>query len=108
MLEAGIIKQLEELEWKVHERTVDIDSLKPEEDEPVGLVKNPRYVGAVTKEVAREVKDITGLKHFALTLGGDHSLGLGTLAGVLDTYPDVGIIWVDAHAVWFGVTFDAS
>jgi arginase len=99
MHEAGIVQQLEKLNWKVHERTVDVDSLKPKKDRPVGLVKNPRYVGAVTKEVAREVRDITGLKQFALTLGGDHSLGLGTLAGVLDTYPDVGIIWVDAHAV---------
>lgn len=35
---------------------------------------------------------------FPVVLGGDHSIGLGTLAGVLRTRPNVGVIWVDAHA----------
>jgi arginase len=33
-----------------------------------------------------------------LTLGGDHSLGAGTLAGMLKVHPNLGVIWVDAHA----------
>ena len=35
---------------------------------------------------------------FVLTLGGDHSVGCGTVAGVLAARPDTGVIWVDAHA----------
>ena len=35
---------------------------------------------------------------FALTLGGDHSIGVGTCAAQLAVRPDTGIIWVDAHA----------
>merc|ERR1712224_975389 len=37
-------------------------------------------------------------KRFILTLGGDHSLGLSTVAAVNKANPNVGIIWVDAHA----------
>lgn len=32
-----------------------------------------------------------------LVLGGDHSLSVGTVAGVARNYPDLGIIWLDAH-----------
>jgi arginase len=35
---------------------------------------------------------------FALTIGGDHSLGIGSVAGALRADPEVGVIWVDAHA----------
>jgi arginase len=35
---------------------------------------------------------------FPLILGGDHSIGLGSLTGILRVRPNTGIIWVDAHA----------
>lgn len=33
-----------------------------------------------------------------LTVGGDHSIATGTIHGILSRYPDLKIIWVDAHA----------
>jgi len=33
-----------------------------------------------------------------VTLGGDHSLAMGTISGTLEAYPDACVIWVDAHA----------
>lgn len=35
---------------------------------------------------------------FAFTIGGDHSIAVGTLGATLKYNPDVKIIWVDAHA----------
>jgi Arginase family len=35
----------------------------------------------------------------AITLGGDHSLGMGTVSGTCAAHKNVGVIWVDAHAV---------
>jgi arginase len=32
-----------------------------------------------------------------VTLGGDHSIGLGTLLGHLRHDPEVCVLWVDAH-----------
>jgi arginase len=34
---------------------------------------------------------------FPLVLGGDHSIGLGSIAGVSRAYKDFAVIWVDAH-----------
>ncbi len=34
---------------------------------------------------------------FPLVLGGDHSIAMGTVAGLLDARGDVGVLWVDAH-----------
>lgn len=34
---------------------------------------------------------------FPLVLGGDHSIGLGSIAGVSRAYDNLAVIWVDAH-----------
>jgi len=43
------------------------------------------------------VEEQLHLQNFVLTLGGDHSVALGTLSGVLRANPNTKIIWVDAH-----------
>ena len=55
-------------------------------------------VGAGTKALAELVESILKLGRFPLILGGDHSIGIGSLAGILRARPDTGVIWVDAHA----------
>lgn len=35
---------------------------------------------------------------FLLAIGGDHSLAMGTLAGLSDACQRLGLIWIDAHA----------
>lgn len=51
---------------------------------------------------ARLLADVVETKlkegRFPLILGGDHSIGLGSLTGILKHRPDTGVIWVDAHA----------
>lgn len=34
---------------------------------------------------------------FLLTVGGDHSLAIGSLAGLADTCERLGLLWIDAH-----------
>jgi arginase len=43
------------------------------------------------------VAEITRAGQFPLVLGGDHSIAMGTIAGLLDSWDDVGVLWVDAH-----------
>jgi arginase len=43
------------------------------------------------------VAEIALAGHFPLVLGGDHSIAMGTVAGVLDARGDVGVLWIDAH-----------
>jgi arginase len=59
-----------------------------------------RYAVAV-EDVCRQLRDSVraSLHHGAipLVLGGDHSIAVGSLAGVLDERPDVRVLWIDAH-----------
>jgi len=43
------------------------------------------------------VAQIATEERFPLVLGGDHSIAMGTVAGLLDAWGDVGVLWVDAH-----------
>lgn len=48
-------------------------------------------------ELRRRVADIAGAGGFPLVLGGDHSIAMGSVAGLLDARGDVGVLWIDAH-----------
>ncbi|WWC63570.1 arginase [Kwoniella dejecticola CBS 10117] len=67
-------------------------------DEDIGKMKKPRLVSAVNQKVAQEVEEIAQKGWLPLTLGGDHSLAMGTVSGTKAKYPDACLIWVDAHA----------
>src|SRR4029077_2708584 len=53
------------------------------------------HLAEVVEKVLREGK-------FPLVLGGDHSIAVGTIAGVSKHFKDggkkLGLIWIDAHA----------
>jgi arginase len=50
---------------------------------------NTKLAFKVYKSIARG--------HFPVTLGGDHSLGMGSIAGVSKHIKNLGVIWIDAH-----------
>jgi len=99
LVNAGLVDQLKSLGWVVefdgHHQFEDIAA---EFDPPIGKLKNPRLVSKVTQAVARVIGDHATRGSLPLTLGGDHSLAMGTIAGTLSRYPDSCVIWVDAHA----------
>lgn len=101
IVEAGIVQQLEGLGWKVkfdgHHEFEDINSSLTS-DPPIGLLKNPRLVSRVTEAVAKVVGGHAQNGELPVTIGGDHSLAMGTISGTLSKYPDACVIWVDAHA----------
>lgn len=51
------------------------------------------------KQTYEAVRAACEAGQFALTLGGDHSLAIGSIAGTMSKYPDAGVIWVDAHGI---------
>jgi arginase len=61
-----------------------------------------KEVAAACSELALEVERLLIDGEFPLTLGGDHSIAAGSLAGVSSYYrkrgDDLGLIWFDAHA----------
>ncbi|KAJ1496519.1 arginase [Baffinella frigidus] len=100
--EAGMAKELKALNWEVEDHG-DIDIKPPHEDDPAmdqgrGTMRFGYCVGQACKQVFDKVYTAASEGKFALTLGGDHSIGAGTVAGILKARPNTGVIWVDAHA----------
>lgn len=50
------------------------------------------------ERIASAVSKIIDAKSFPLVLGGDHSISIGTIAGIAKHYKNLGVIWYDAHA----------
>jgi arginase len=67
-------------------------------DSDLSTAKNSLLVGKGCEMIATAVSDVIKKKEFPLILGGDHSIGSGSLAGILKERPNTGLIWVDAHA----------
>ena len=99
--EAGIVAALEALGHRVvaqHEILQD-DAAAPGPD------PRARYLEAVAAACAR-LADIIELSlqagRFPVILGGDHSLSMGSVAGVVRHFrprgQELGVLWVDAHA----------
>ena len=110
LISAGLLSQLrDDLSYKLHHDTKvhTYTSLLPKSDPPIRGMKNPRAVSAVTERIAEQVYEQAREGRCVLTLGGDHSIAIGTIAGTARAIrerfagqeaQDVGVIWVDAHA----------
>lgn len=77
--------------------------LVPKSDPPHRNMKNPRAVSAVTKRIADQVYTHAKEGRLVLTLGGDHSIAIGTIGGTAKAIRErlgreMAVIWVDAHA----------
>lgn len=62
--------------------------------------KKARYldeVRAVNEQLASSVSKIVEEGRFPLVLGGDHSIAIGTIAGIANHNKNFGVIWFDAH-----------
>jgi len=51
----------------------------------------------VCRHLKKDVLSALAEGHFPLILGGDHSLSIGTMAAICDSWQKPGLIWVDAH-----------
>lgn len=61
-------------------------------------LKNLKEVIETNEKLAESVHHALQEEKFPLVLGGDHSIAIGTLAGLATKYQNLGVIWYDAHA----------
>ena len=99
---AGIKEKLESL----GHTTVEHNSLVQATAQEYEQVGNPqaKYLGPITKactKLAGEVEKIVENNEFPLVLGGDHSIALGSIAGISAACKKynkkLGVLYVDAH-----------
>ncbi|GAA5852263.1 hypothetical protein JCM3766R1_004919 [Sporobolomyces carnicolor] len=102
LIESGLVEDIEGLGWKVDFQGADklTQSIHSNgaEDPDIGVLKKPRLVSKVCKEVSERVYEHAKKGELTVTLGGDHSLAMGTVSGTFRAFPEAALIWVDAHA----------
>lgn len=94
---AGIAERLEMLQYDIE----DLGDIKIEgayEKSPErSALKNLDAVRDGNEKLASKVDEAVARGRFPLVLGGDHSIAIGTLAGLGKHYENLGVIWFDAH-----------
>ncbi|KAG2157528.1 Ureohydrolase [Suillus clintonianus] len=115
LVQAGLIQQVEELGWRVvfdgHHQFEDIspptngtpvnaanDAAVDPLNASIAKMKSPLFVAQVCESVASAVQAHAEMGQLPVTLGGDHSLAMGTISGTLRAYDQACVIWIDAHA----------
>jgi arginase len=99
---AGVSRQLSTLGFEVKDEG-DIPVPAPESRDPgpshARYLEEIHYTCNVLRQRVRGILEGGGIP---LVLGGDHSIAIGTVAGLAEHYRGrgerVGLIWVDAHA----------
>lgn len=99
---AGIKEKLEKIGHSTIEHS-DIFSSKSQEYQQVGNLK-AKYLAPITNActaLAKNVEEIASKGEFPLVLGGDHSIALGSIAGISAVAKKnnqrLGVLYVDAH-----------
>ncbi|KAJ1445581.1 hypothetical protein M885DRAFT_626047 [Pelagophyceae sp. CCMP2097] len=108
--DGGLRDVLTELRWHVDDKgDVDMESSEPARSPPPKAAsrssapgapgaKHAAAIGAGSKRLFDACVAAHHAGSFVLTLGGDHSVALGSVAAALAARPETRVLWVDAHA----------
>lgn len=96
---AGLVERIRAIGLAVEDTgnievpTIDLDKFNSEQN---GL-RNLEEIITVSNNLSEAVSKSIEKNHFPLTLGGDHSIAIGSISGVSKHYDNLGVIWYDAH-----------
>lgn len=94
---AGAIERLEKLGYDViDEGDISVHRTKRNKQYD-GKLLNLEEVLEVSERLAKKVDEVIKQDRFPVILGGDHSISIGSIAGIRKHYQNLGIIWFDAH-----------
>jgi arginase len=104
---AGLANKLAEIGYRVRDRG-NIRVADPDEGlathtyqkmdpTPRPKAHNVAEIVRASEELAKVVADIVKAGNIPVVLGGDHSMGMGTIAGLDRAGKRAGVIWIDAH-----------
>lgn len=99
---AGLIKALQAMNMEVY----DEGNIAVEIPERLSVgqsnAKFLKEIATACDQQRIKVLEVMEQNRFPLVLGGDHSIAIGTVAGISEYYrnrgEEIGVIWVDAHA----------
>src|SRR5690625_3843588 len=98
---SGVMERLERLAYEINDlgdvpikRPTAREEYKQNSKQPL---KNLEQVIEANEKLAKMVDQEVSKGNFPLILGGDHSIAIGSLAGIAKHYDNLGVIWYDAH-----------
>ncbi|KAH9633973.1 hypothetical protein HF086_001175 [Spodoptera exigua] len=94
---AGLIQQLSEIDGLDVKDYGDIETPGIEEVKMENMA-HLAPVSACNKKLSKRVSEVLRDDRVVVTIGGDHSIGVGTVDGHYQVNNDMILIWVDAHA----------
>lgn len=98
LVQDGLIKSIESVGYSTVVDELDPSTVLKKDDPDLGILKNPRLVSETNRNLMKKIQTHTEKGRLIVTIGGDHSLAIGTLSGTLNAFPEACVIWVDAHA----------
>ncbi|XP_075986160.1 arginase isoform X1 [Anticarsia gemmatalis] len=95
---AGLLEQLQEIDNLDVKDYGDIETTGPEKSLAVKNMEHLSMVSDCNRNLSQRVTEVLRDGRVAVTIGGDHSIGIGTVDGHYKVNEDMIVIWVDAHA----------
>ena len=101
LLKAGLVDDLHEIGYKTkiiypQKKLLSYKGIAAPKFRKNSIV-NLKEIIEVNSWLSEIVKKEIKSGSIPLTIGGDHSLAIGTISGVRDIYKDIGVIWIDRH-----------
>lgn len=94
---AGLAERLESIGLTVHDKGNVVAELPEVASESDARARYLPAILASCTQIAHSVADLARTEHVPLILGGDHSIAMGTLAGLCSVHGPGGVLWIDAH-----------
>ncbi|MBS4220130.1 arginase [Bacillus sp. FJAT-49711] len=94
---AGVLKRLEKLGYDVEDIGDIVVKINNSVEDHHTNLKNLKAIASISREIANSINKVIENGRFPLVFGGDHSIAIGTIAGISKYYKDLGVIWFDAH-----------
>lgn len=94
---SNVHQRLESLGYKIQDLGDIHVNRSIEAYQPGEKLKHLKEIRDVNSQLCDAVSKEIGTGHFPLVLGGDHSIAIGTIKGVLQHLNRLGVIWFDAH-----------
>jgi arginase len=99
---AGLKESLERLGYKIIDSGDIIIQIMERQKITNEKLKYFEEILKTSKILAGKIEKALGKGHFPLCIGGDHSMALGTIAGIASFCKNhrlkLGVIWIDAHS----------
>ncbi|WP_128895560.1 arginase [Longirhabdus pacifica] len=94
---AGLITRIEKLGYEVDDLGDMEISTSHHNDDMIHNIRNLNAVAYTNERLAAKIDEVMIRKRFPLVIGGDHSISIGSIAGISKYYENLGVIWYDAH-----------